>query len=236
MIHQTAPNVMPPTRVPSTTPLFTCRTVWPFTFWTHSVKVYEHKIEIIYRPFLWSHELFPILIKDLVNIVVTLNPFFGTAQFELSNLELNPPPIYYLRRRDALKLKEVVFGLIAMQKDARLPKPQTRDEVEQLAQVVGATEVSDIPEAAPAPETVRAALLPDSTRMDPHAQPPQASRPTSPDSTNLRDTIHSPSTPPLTAPTTPRSADLPPTAPRSESSPSTAPSLSGRANLGGNVR
>jgi len=88
------------------------KTVWPLEFFPKEVVVTENKIDLVYHNFFFSQTVFPILIKDLRNVVVSTNFFFGSLEFELRGYETNPQVISRFWRNDALQIREVITGLM----------------------------------------------------------------------------------------------------------------------------
>lgn len=92
-------------------------TVFPFVLFPDDVIVSLTRIDIVKRPFLFSKQVYPILIKDLVTVDVSTNLLFGSLSFVLRFQEHIPPTVSYLWRSDALRLERVIAGLLAVYKE-----------------------------------------------------------------------------------------------------------------------
>ncbi len=103
--------------------IFQCQTVFPFTLFPTTVEVTPTRVNIEYGVFFLSHRRVSILIVDLVNAVVSTNIFFGTLQLEIRYFESNPAPVRFLPKNDAVKLRQIITGLIeAKDKNIQLGK------------------------------------------------------------------------------------------------------------------
>lgn len=91
--------------------IYRATSVFPFDLFPNSIIVDKNKIDIVYRYFFWTKNIFSIMLLDLTNIRLTTGPFFATVYFEVRGYETNPPQIEYLKKHDAIELREIVIGL-----------------------------------------------------------------------------------------------------------------------------
>lgn len=101
----------------SKTIVFKTSTVFPFTLFPDTIEVSEQQLTITYRYFFWSSQIIPIRISDLLNVAVSTNLLFGSIRIQIVGYETNPPIVHYLPRKDAIRLEEILTGLIAAQKE-----------------------------------------------------------------------------------------------------------------------
>lgn len=97
-------------------PLMEISSVFPFQLFPDSVRVFRNKVVIIKRIFPYMKKEFPILLDDLKSVTVTTGFNFGSLAFEIAAMELNPEPVYYLKRSDALTVRKTIMGLLLLRK------------------------------------------------------------------------------------------------------------------------
>jgi hypothetical protein len=123
--------------------LYRCQTVFPFKFFPTTVEITQTRIDIKYGIFIFSNQIIPVLISDLVNVVVTTNLFFSNLRFEMKILEKSPPSISYLLNDDALRIKQIVTGLIEAN-SAQIPLKRVNLQERDLLQSIGTTVVGEM--------------------------------------------------------------------------------------------
>lgn len=123
--------------------LYSCSTMFPFTFFPDRIEISLSRVSVIRGLFFLSKHTFPILIEDLVNVKVTTGLIFGTVQFEIFNYESNPKPIRFLHKADAIRVKQYVTGLIeAKAKGVDLSKMSVNQLREKLTELGSVNTVS----------------------------------------------------------------------------------------------
>lgn len=124
--------------------LFRCQTVFPFTFFPNTIEVTETRVDIHYGIFFFSTVYRPVLLKDILNVRVSTNLLFGKIDFELTNYEQNPEPVGWLWKSDAIRLKNIITGILdAVKQDVDLSKIQS-DDLETL-ESIGKSEIAGDP-------------------------------------------------------------------------------------------
>lgn len=108
--------------VESHKPLFTARTVFPFTLFPDTVVLDRTKLTLTHRTFFWTAEVMSIRIEDVLNVTADVGPLFGSVKiatrFYRSEDAEKPYAVNYLWRNDALKIKRIVQGyIIALQRE-----------------------------------------------------------------------------------------------------------------------
>lgn len=114
-------------------------TVFPFTFFPHRIIVDRSQVTVTHRSFFMVGGLTSIRIEDILNVTVETGPFFGTLKLTTRYFNAEAPYVVnYLWRRDALRLKAIINGLvIALKKDINADAVETQQlvkGVEQLGQ------------------------------------------------------------------------------------------------------
>jgi hypothetical protein len=92
--------------------LFTANTVFPFTLFPSTVSVDKNKVDIVQRFFFSSGGILSVLIEDIARIEVQLGVLFGTLIIKDKTLTQRQTKIPYLWKNHAIKIREIVEGLI----------------------------------------------------------------------------------------------------------------------------
>lgn len=92
--------------------LFSCRTVFPFTLFPDTITVDKIKVSVIQKIFFFSGSVQSILIKDIRFVQLSTSILFGTIKIEMIGYVENPPPINFLSKKDAVKLHNIITGLL----------------------------------------------------------------------------------------------------------------------------
>lgn len=116
--------------------LFQTKSVFPFDFFPNEIVIDENKVDLIYGLFFFSREVFSISIKNINSAGSSSNLFFGELSIELEGYNENPKPIKYLWRKDAIKARRIINGLITLNKQnvniARLNIVELKKKVEEI--------------------------------------------------------------------------------------------------------
>lgn len=116
-------------------------TVWPFTFFVHDVIIDPYKVNIIFREFYWSEHIHSVMVKDILDVVVETSIFFATITIVDQGYIENSINIPFLKRKDALKARKIIQGLIIAHRqsvDLSILKPaQIKEQAEELGKVKG---------------------------------------------------------------------------------------------------
>ncbi|HEX7018121.1 MAG TPA: hypothetical protein VF209_04410 [Patescibacteria group bacterium] len=125
--------------------LWRASTVFPFTLFPDEVVVSLSSVDIVYRPFFFSKQVFPILIKDLVTVTVSTNLLFGSLSLEVRFQEQNPPDVNYLWKDDALRLRRIITGLLTAYKEGVDLSKYSPHEILEEVDIIGSSHVASIP-------------------------------------------------------------------------------------------
>ena len=101
----------------ATTRLFTCTAIFPFDLFPDTLVIDHNKIDIIYRTFFGHNHTVSIPIERLNYVGVNSVLFLSTLRFETKGLEQNPAPLSMLPTRAAQYAKNLIFGLMAAEKN-----------------------------------------------------------------------------------------------------------------------
>lgn len=96
--------------------LFSCTSIFPFTLFPDTVSIDPNKVDITHRLFFFSKNIRTLLIEDIRFVNVATNLFFAQLHFEVVGYEKNPDPVRFLSKKDAIKAKQIITGLIAARK------------------------------------------------------------------------------------------------------------------------
>ncbi len=116
-------------------------TFWPFTFFVNDIIIDPYKVNIIFREFFWSEHIHSVMIKDILDVVVDTSIFFATITIVDQGYIENSICITYLKRKDALKARKIIQGLIIAHRQSVdlsvLKTSQIKDQAEELGKVKG---------------------------------------------------------------------------------------------------
>lgn len=87
--------------------------VFPFDFFPNTVVIDENKVDLVYRTFFFSQQVFSILTKNINFVTIEAGPIFATLIMEVKGFEQNPLPIRYLWKNDAIRARRMIMGLVA---------------------------------------------------------------------------------------------------------------------------
>lgn len=118
--------------------LMNATTVFPFDFFPDSIIVDENKLTIVKRIFFWSETVFTVLVKDILSIGISSNPFFSTLSVEVKGFEKNPAPVNYLWNKDAVQIKKLITGLTTCVKEGINTSLISDKEVARKVEEIGA--------------------------------------------------------------------------------------------------
>jgi hypothetical protein len=98
--------------------LYEAATVFPFRLNTDTVTIDRKKVTVVSRPFFGAVQVVSMQIEDLVSVIASTAPLFGTVTLA-ARIPVRdcPMEVRYLRRDDALQIKAILQGyIIALQK------------------------------------------------------------------------------------------------------------------------
>lgn len=96
--------------------LMTVNTVFPITLFPDSVTVDRTKVTITRRDFFWSSNVLSIRIEDVLNVQVSVGPFFGSLTIASRVMStIDHFQINHLWRNDAIRLKHIIQGYVIAQ-------------------------------------------------------------------------------------------------------------------------
>lgn len=92
--------------------IITVKSVFPFDFFPDQIVVDENKINIIKSEFFFSKEVYSIPIENMNGVTSSSNLFFGQLRLEAWGISKLPDPVEYLWKKDAVKVRRIISGLI----------------------------------------------------------------------------------------------------------------------------
>jgi hypothetical protein len=87
-------------------------TVFPFDFFPDFITVDANQVNIVIREFFWSERRHSIHIRDILDIFVDTSLFFSTIRITDKSYTADSTEIKFLKRKDAIKLRSIIQGLI----------------------------------------------------------------------------------------------------------------------------
>ena len=67
--------------------------------------------------FFLSKKVISIPIENILNVKTTNSFIFGSLEFEVNGFTGDPKPVHYLLVRDAMKVRQIISGLILCHKE-----------------------------------------------------------------------------------------------------------------------
>lgn len=92
--------------------LFRAKTLFPFDLFPDVIEVTDTEVKIIYGLMFFSNHVVHMPVKELLNVQLSTNLFFGRLKFEIKGYENNPAAVSYLPRSSAVKADAIISGLI----------------------------------------------------------------------------------------------------------------------------
>jgi hypothetical protein len=120
--------------------LLEINTVFPFDFFPDRVRIDENKVDIISYEFFFTKHLISILIKNINSATISTGVFFATLNLEVAGFvtgyNVKPYPIRYLWKRDAIRARRIILGLIAAEKEKiDLAKVSSKDLIFKIEEI-----------------------------------------------------------------------------------------------------
>ncbi len=101
--------------------LFEVNTVFPFDFFPDRIRIDENKVDLISHEFFYTKHLISILNKNINTATISTGVFFATLNLEVKGFvtgyEVKPYPIKYLWKKDAIRARRIILGLVSIEKD-----------------------------------------------------------------------------------------------------------------------
>jgi hypothetical protein len=109
--------------------LYQIKNVFPFDFFVDEVIVSRQRIDIIYGLFFFSKEVISIEIENIFDVNLDFDLFFATMEFNMRMGQEDPDPVRFLWKEEAIRLRQIVTGLIATTKQKVDLKSLSKDEL-----------------------------------------------------------------------------------------------------------
>jgi hypothetical protein len=101
----------------ATSILLKCRTMFPFDLFPNTLIIDHNKVDIIYRNFFRISHTVSIHIAHINYVAVDSAFFLSTLRIDVKGMEQDPPPLIFLKTREAHLAKNLIFGLISVHAD-----------------------------------------------------------------------------------------------------------------------
>ena len=89
---------------------------FPFQFFPDKLIIDVNKITLVRNAMLFNRTT-PILIEDILTVRITNDFFFSSIYFEVRAFEQNPPPITFIKAKEAILAETYVLALIKSKND-----------------------------------------------------------------------------------------------------------------------
>lgn len=122
--------------------LYKTKTVFPFVFFPDELIIDKDKISVITNIFFGSSRIQSVLIRNLSDCYVDTSVFFATLNMTDKYYSDNPLSIKYLKKKDAIKARDIIQGLIICnEKRVDLSEIKASDLLPYLEEIGRATAV-----------------------------------------------------------------------------------------------
>ena len=123
----------------TTNQIYKISAVFPFDLFPNHIIIEQKQIIIRYRQFFFTHQDYHILISDILMPVVEVSIFFATLKLEIGEggFQQNPPPVKFLFKKEALKAKRIIAGLLICLKENIDLSEMTREDVLRKIEEIG---------------------------------------------------------------------------------------------------
>jgi hypothetical protein len=91
--------------------------VFPFDFFPDTLVVTPEEVNIISKPFFYTEEVYPILIKDVRAVVLNKNLLFAQLTFDIQGIQVLQRQINFLWKEDAELARRLITGSMIVQKE-----------------------------------------------------------------------------------------------------------------------
>lgn len=124
-------------------PLFSMKAVFPFDFFPNEISIDMKQINFVIKEFFFSSRLHSIPIGNVMDVFIDIGPFFATLHVVDMSFVENKMAVSYLKRKDAVKARRIIQGLIALHlEDVDIAALNHKELVAKLEELGRAKEVS----------------------------------------------------------------------------------------------
>ena len=107
--------------------------VFPFTLFPHQLSIDINQVNIRLGQFFWTDRRQSINIKDIGDVIIDTVPFFATIKIIDKDYVENLIEINFLKKRDAIKARKVIQGLmVAAKEEVDLSLVDDRDLLDKI--------------------------------------------------------------------------------------------------------
>lgn len=119
--------------------LYKLTAIFPFDFFPNQIFIEEKQIIIVYKQFFFASQDYHILIQDILMPIVETSLFFATFKIEMGpgGFQQNPPPVQFLRKKQALRAKRIIVGLLICHKEKINLSPFNNKELLEKLEEIG---------------------------------------------------------------------------------------------------
>ncbi|OGH02617.1 MAG: hypothetical protein A2798_03185 [Candidatus Levybacteria bacterium RIFCSPHIGHO2_01_FULL_37_17] len=117
--------------------LFKADTVFPFTFFVDSIIIDKTKVTVIDRMFFFHKDIRGYAIEDILNVEVSLSPFFATLKCITRYGNQEVFILNYMRKNDAAFAKKLIQGLIIAKREGVHMEELSKEEIIKYTEVIG---------------------------------------------------------------------------------------------------
>ncbi len=117
--------------------IYQASSVFPFDFFPDHITVNRSRVDIIIGMFIATKEMISILIENIYEVDIDYSLFFASINFKVTGNLQNPPPIGFLKKDEAIKLRRIISGLVLALKEKIDIKELTVQELQITMEQIG---------------------------------------------------------------------------------------------------
>ena len=123
--------------------LFRTSSVFPFDFFPDEISIDECKVNIVYHEFFLTEDIHSVTIDMIKDIKIEHGPFLATLKIVPDGYPGQLLEVHNLKRKDAIKARLIIQGLIVARKEGFDPAKITISNFVNRIQSLGSTHLVD---------------------------------------------------------------------------------------------
>jgi hypothetical protein len=96
--------------------LFQAQSIFPFSLFRDKIIIHPTKVDVIIGEFFQSNYTKTFFIEDIGGVEIVTTPFMAAVKISGNKMGLDPIRVRNFKRKDAIKIKEIIDGLMVAYK------------------------------------------------------------------------------------------------------------------------
>ena len=115
--------------------LFQAKSIFPFSLFPDKIIIHPARVDVIIGEFFQSNYTKTFFIEDIGGVEIVTTPFMAAVKISGNKMGLDPIMIRNFKRKDAIKIKEIIDGLmVAYKKEHELKDIKSEEAIPHLQQ------------------------------------------------------------------------------------------------------